>query len=179
MSHRRFTHPFRRSLRVGVLAALATYPASRAAWAQTPQHSQPPAATLPAYRPPVLALVQPSGSATVPQDVPVVVFRYAQGEPDDGVDLRSFRVLVDGDDRTSLFQMQDGKAWGPLIGTGSLPLGSHTVTARLCSTRGACAAVTASVTAVAPDGATATKGESHRDNLLGALLAALRELLEP
>ena len=179
MRHRRFSHPFRRALRVGALVTVAAYPAARTARAQLPPAAQSAPGAVPAYRAPTIALVQPVGTATVPQDMPVVVFRYVQGEPDDAIDQRSLRVVVDGEDRTSLFQMQDGKIWGPLTATVPLAMGAHTVTARLCSIRGACATAAATLTVAPPDGIPVTKAASQRDNVLGALLTVLRELLNP
>jgi hypothetical protein len=58
--------------------------------AQQPPAS-PPATNAPvlaAYRAPTIALVQPPAGGSVPQDKPVVVFRFAAGEPDDPIDSR-------------------------------------------------------------------------------------------
>ena len=99
--------------------------------------SQEPAAR---YRSPSISLVQPGvgSNASVPLDRPVVVFRFVQGEPTDPVDARTFAVAVDSQDRTSLFQVTSGEAWGPLADhTQPLVLGPHQVSARICSTRGA------------------------------------------
>jgi hypothetical protein len=105
-------------------------------------------------------LVQPAGGGTVPQDKPVVVFRFAQGEAGDPVDARSFVVTVDGQDRTALFQVSvaSAEAWGPLAPVAAppaqpdfalaLPAGAHEVTARVCSVRGVCAMASAVVVAV-------------------------------
>ena len=54
----------------------------------------------------------PAGS--VPQDQPLVVFRFAPGEPADPVDLASFAVVVDDSARTALFHVTQGEAWGRL-----------------------------------------------------------------
>ena len=142
---------------VAVMTAAATLslPAPATIRAQTTPATPTPAAPQPvvttavpaviaAYRAPALALVQPSasgGALTVPQDKPVVVFRFAQGEADDPVDAATFRVSVDGRDRTALFQIAAGQAWGPLgepssgasSGTSALvSAGAHQVAARVC-----------------------------------------------
>ena len=136
-------------------------PSQGSAQQPVPGASQPPpspsSAAAPAavpYRPPIIALVQPADGATLPQDKPVVVFRFAQGEPNDPIDLASFTVAVDGHDRTRLFQVTAVEAWGPL---GAPPIahndfglaaGVHHLNARICSARGACGLTTASLTVV-------------------------------
>lgn len=182
MPHRRFSHPFRRALRVGVLVTVATHPAGRTARAQTLPPPPPPAVALPAYRAPVIALVQPTDTATVPQDVPVIVFRYAQGEPDDAVDLRSLSVSVNGEDRTTLFRAQDGEAWGPMSAVLPMPRGDYSVTARLCSMRGACGSASATVSVAASavtDDSVATTSKQRRRNVIDVVLTAIRKLLLP
>ena len=197
---------------VAVMTAAATLslPAPATIRAQTTPATPTPAAPQPvvttavpaviaAYRAPALALVQPSasgGALTVPQDKPVVVFRFAQGEADDPVDAATFRVSVDGRDRTALFQIAAGQAWGPLgepssgasSGTSALvSAGAHQVAARVCSSRGACGDVAVTVTAVASPAATATAehdaakaGEkSRRGRVLDLVLQAARKLLVP
>ena len=48
-------------------------------------------------------IAYPDHGGPVPSDRPLVVFRFASSEPDDPVDPGSFRVVVDGADRTALF----------------------------------------------------------------------------
>lgn len=148
--------------------------------------AQPPAA-ITAYRAPVIALVQPAGGGTVAQDRPAVVFRFLPGEPIDPLDVRSFAVAVDGADRTPLFQVSATEAWGPLAATGAdgerspLGLGAHQLSARICSTRGVCASVDATVTVVPAVGGNAA-GEataSRKARLLDAVLSVARKLLHP
>jgi hypothetical protein len=181
-----------------MMAAVAT---ARTARAQNPTPPPVPEAPVLAppiapYRAPVLALVQPPPSTlaggaplTVPQDRPVLVFRFAQGEPSDPIDAASFRVAVDGRDRTAQFHVASGEAWGPIgdaaVGAPPLAAGAHQVAARICSTRGACGTVDVSVTAVpaafaAPtDDAAAKPKASRRSRLLSALINASKKLLAP
>jgi hypothetical protein len=148
--------------------------------------------TLAPYRAPVIALVQPAlsnGAGSVPQDRPVVVFRFAAGEADDPLDVRSFVIAVDGADRTALFQTTAAQAWGPLASAeqltrGELPAGVHRVVARICSTRGACSVAEAQllvIPGVVSETAAASQAASpsKRQRLLGAVLGAARRLLVP
>ena len=183
-----------RSLRVLVATALAVavstlvptlgvqQPAPVPPSPGSPAPQSPPPAAIAAYRAPVIALVQPAGGGTVPQDKPVVVFRFAQGEATDPLDARSFAVSVDGEDRTALFQVAAAEAWGPLAdGAHALAAGAHQVTARICSARGACAAVSATVTIVPPQqaGASTAASGSRRERLIDLVLQAARRLLTP
>jgi hypothetical protein len=153
-----------------------------------PPPPSPAQTSIAAYRAPEIALVQPTGGATVPQDKPIVVFRFAQGEPTDPLDARSFAVAVDGEDRTALFQVAAGEAWGPLAARGGenpIALGAHQITARICSARGTCTVASAMVTVV-PEQAAAPPGDgaragarNKRNRLIEALLAATRRLLQP
>lgn len=108
------------------------------------------------YRAPQLALSAPVRGEALPQDKPSVVFRYAQREPDDPLDLASLVVLVDGEDRSAQFHTDSTEAWGsidPLTRGASagqaLALGVHQLAARICSTRGICADLREAVT-IAP-----------------------------
>lgn len=139
-----------------------------------------------AYRPPALALVQPAAGGSVPQDRPVVVFRFAAGEPNDPIDVRSFAVAVDGQVHTRLFQVSAGEAWGPLApleeDAPPLDAGAHQLVARICSSRGACAELSATVSVVpsAVEGADSGPPRSlRRRKLLDALLDAVRKILTP
>jgi hypothetical protein len=159
--------------------------------------STPGGVAVPPYRLPTVVLVQPS-TAALPQDRPIVVFRFAQGEPNDPIDLASFAVTVDGHDRTRSFQVTAAEAWGSLAGdagTGdpSLSLGVHQLSARICSARGACGVLVTSLT-IAPsqvqsqnptpaaEGTAAdssTSASSRRRRVIDAIVAALRKLLSP
>jgi hypothetical protein len=150
------------------------------------QPSQPAAVVqLPTYRPPALALVQPAAGGSVPQDRPVIVFRFAPGEPNDPIDASTFAVTVDGKNRSSLFQVSSAEAWGPIAPSHdkSEPApsaGAHRVTARICSIRGACSETATTVVAV-PSSAVAPEARvaDRRRSILDALLTAARKLLEP
>jgi hypothetical protein len=158
----------------------------------------PPAAgtaTLAPYRAPLIALVQPApasaggstAAGSVPRDRPVVVFRFAAGEPDDPLDVRSFVVAVDGADRTALFQTTVAQAWGSLASDeqrarGELAVGAHRVVARICSTRGACGVADAQVVVVPALVDVALPTGAKRSRLrraLGALGDATRQILLP
>lgn len=189
MPHRRFTHPFRRAPRVGALVVATICGGARVAHGQSPPAPQPAqsAPAIAAFRAPVLALVQPLDGGMVHQDRPVVVFRFAPGEASDPIDLGSFVVSVDGIDRSTLFQRASGEAWGPLapiVGADSLVPGAHRLSARICSARGACSAVQATVNVLPPlipadPVAPASAGRSRKQRLLDAALSAARRLLVP
>jgi hypothetical protein len=174
-----------------LLGAVRAYPleAQQPATPQQPRQTATTSAVLAPYRAPVLALVQPA-TGTVTQDKPVVVFRFAQGEPTDPIDLASFAVSVDGENRTSLFQLATlpaGEAWGPLAdprtASRELAVGTHLVAARICSTRGACGAVNATVMVMPPlvGASTEVAGESHNRmrRILDAFLSAPKRVLAP
>lgn len=139
-------------------------------------------AQVPAYRPPALALVQPAAGGSVPQDRPVVVFRFAPGEPNDPIDLRSFTVTVDGEDRTDLFQVTAAEAWGPLTtSTGATPTteeGSHHIAARICSSRGACSEMSATV-AITGMPTSRDRQTARKRAVVDALVELARKLLKP
>lgn len=191
MSHRRFTHRFRRALRAGIFAA-AGFGVVRTAHAQPPAVPQPPSQSSQsapgAYRPPSLALVQPARGTPVPQDKPVAMFRYSAGEANDPVDPRSFLVTVDGADRTDHFAITGTEAWG-LLGPANvavaqeelLAIGGHEVNARICSVRGACSTIVAQVT-VEPGLVTSSaehvpRERKRRARLIEILLDAARTIL--
>ena len=136
----------------------------------------------------MIALVQPLDGGTLYADRPVIVLRFAAGEALDPIDVGSFTIAVDGDDRTSLFQKGAGEAWGPLAPTSGenapLVAGPHRISARICSARGACATTHATVTvlpAMTADAASAVSGgsRSRKQRLLDAALNAARRLLVP
>jgi hypothetical protein len=138
---------------------------------------------LPSYRPPVLALVQPAADGSVPQDRPIVVFRFAPGDSTDPVDARSFVIAVDGKDRSTGFQAARDLVWGALAPPDEAPAlgaGAHTLVARICSIRGSCGEVNASVTIVAVAAPNPNAPVPNRKRtLLDLVLAALKKLLAP
>ena len=153
--------------------------------AQQPSSQQPPTAVAP-YRAPTIALVQPPPGGTVPRDKPVVVFRFAHGEPSDPIDATSFRVAVDGTDRSALFQVSATEAWGPLgvarpeASADSLAVGAHQMEARICSSRGTCAITAATVTVMpAPVKPNPASPTDRKARLLDLLLTAAKRLIEP
>lgn len=182
-----------RRLRVALQVVFALPLAGTALHAQQPAPPQPPAPQvvppLAPYRPPAIALVQPVDGGTVYQDKPVIVLRFAAGEPVDPIDLDSFAVTVDGIDRSPLFQRAAAEAWGalgPLSGADSVVPGARRVSARICSVRGACAAVQATVNVLpaplpmTPEAASpARAAASRKQRILDAALSAVRRLLVP
>jgi len=164
-----------------LLAAVLATKASSLAVAQEPSAQPPP---IPSYRAPAIALVQPPNGISVPQDKPVLVFRFTAGDPSDPLDVASFRVAVDGLDQTQRFQIAAGEAWGALVS--SIPdepisTGSHQVAARICSSRGACGETQATVSVVPPLTPTDSTGRqrtSRRERLIDALLSAVKRLLQ-
>ena len=169
------SHRFRRPHRTLVALALVVASASAAPAQQ---------AALPPYHPPVLALAQPPAGTGLPQDRPVVVLRFAQGEPNDPIDVGSFAIAVDGRDRTRQFQVTASEAWGTLAAPdddSEIEAGAHQLAARICSARGACTALSATVSIVPPTvgGAPDEPSDSRRRKLLTTLLDALRKILTP
>lgn len=169
------------------VAALASSPcgaAPLAAQSPTPDTS---ASVVAPYRLPLIALVQPATGEAVPQDRPVAVFRFAPGDPADPLDLRSFRVAIDGDDRTPLFTVAAQEAWGPMApaaaddSTADIEIGAHEVVARICSARGACAAVTTAVTVTAAPSDSVSQpakpAADRRRRVLELVLDAAKRLL--
>lgn len=185
MAHRHFTHLFRRRAPAArALAALIACGLPRLLHAQSsPAPVQQVSPQLAPYRTPVIALVQPASGGAVPQDKPLVVFRFAQGEPDDAIDAKSFTVSVDGVDATPGFQVVSGEAWGPLVGAVREPLaaGIHQVVARICSARGACGSASASVSVEAASIAqrAAASPAAKHGHLLDLVVRAARKLLLP
>jgi hypothetical protein len=188
MPHRRFTHLFRRRAPAArALAAIIACGLPRLLHAQTPAAPPPSQPITTAYRLPSIALVQPQDGGAVYQDRPVIVLRFASGEPTDPVDASSLMVDVDGVDRTKLFQTSGYDAWGSLAPNGAtdapLAIGLHQVTARICSQRGACALAEATVSVI-PNAASAAAitpatGRSIHQRLLDAALNAARRILTP
>lgn len=160
-----------------LIGAASLVPGARA---QQPTAAPPP--QIAPYRAPVIALVQPADGGTVPQDKPVVVFRFAPGEAGDPLDAASFRAAVDGIDQTHRFQLAASEAWGalgPPVPDEPIVTGVHRLAARICSTRGACGETAATVTVLPPlTPIDSNPGKpSRRERVLDALLAAVRKLL--
>jgi hypothetical protein len=156
---------------------------SRPLVAQQPPPATPP--TLQAYHPPAIALVEPLPDASVPQDRPIVVFRFAAGDSADPIDARSFVVTVDGKDRSALFEVVGDIASGPLAAPSdtevAIAIGPHSLAARICSLRGTCGEVVAAVT-IASSPAIAADQQVHTaliQTLVELLLALVKRLLTP
>jgi hypothetical protein len=151
--------------------------------AHTAPAQQPAPPALPSYHPPLLALVQPAADGSVPQDRPIIVFRFAPGDSTDPVDARSFAITVDGKDRSAGFQAARDMVWGALTppdAAAALGAGAHMLVARICSIRGSCGEVTASVTiTAAPTAATDAPTANRMRTLLDLLLVAIKKLLTP
>ena len=165
-------------------AAILLWPrAGHAQQSSVPQSTPSPPVQLAPYRPPAIALVQPAAGGSVPRDRPVVLFRFAPGEPNDPVDVASFAVSVDGGDRTAVFQISSSEAWGPLSpgGDAEISAGGHQVVARICSVRGACAEVKTTIEVAAPAVASPDEPAPTRKRraLLELLVEAARKLLNP
>jgi hypothetical protein len=148
--------------------------------------SAPTSVVLPAYRAPVIAIAQPNDGIAIPDDKPVAVFRFASNELLDPLDALSFSVTVDGNNRTSLFQLTQGEAWGPLASVGELlATGQHDVRARICTSRGACSVAKATVNVVPASsmiqlsaGAASTQSKAARaGRVLETVLQAARVLI--
>ena len=172
--------------RLALQAALAVSLAGATLRAQQPAAppSAAPAPPITAYRPPVIALVQPSEGGAIYQDKPVVVIRFTAGEAADPIDLSSLVVTVDGNDRTKLFQVAPTEAWGPIApaqSQQSIPVGAHAVSVRICSMRGACSTAQATIS-VLPAAASAPaqgEGRSRTQRILDATLNVARRILFP
>jgi hypothetical protein len=162
---------------------LAAALAGCAAGAPALAAAQQPAPASDAYRLPSIVMVQPVDGGSVPRDKPIVVFRLASGEPTDPIDTRSFAVTVDGADRTAAFQVTATEAWGlvaePDVRPADMGSGAtHTIAARICSQRGACAALTATVATVMSPAMSEAR-TTRKARLIDLLLTAMKKLLEP
>jgi hypothetical protein len=139
---------------------------------------------LPAYHAPSIVLAAPTEGAALPMDKPVAVLRFTSSEPLDPIDALSFSVSLDAQDKTRLFQMSQGEAWGPLIAPGeTIVSGQHEVAARICTSHGACGTVKATVivAATAPTQIASTKtsekAKDAKNKVWSAVLQAARALL--
>jgi len=165
-----------------IVVAVFALAYSRQGAGQTPASPAPPLQT---FRPPVIVLAEPASDATVPQDRPIVMFRFAAGDSADPIDARSFVVSVDGKDRTPLFEVVADVAFGPLAPPPNndqvaIDVGSHSFAARICSLRGSCGEVSGTVIVASP-GAVASE-QAHASavqTLLDLLLTLIKRLLAP
>lgn len=137
---------------------------------------------------PAIALTQPPDGGTVYQDRPTILLRFVEGEPGDRLDLASFALSVDGVDRTGVFQLSATEAWGSLAASadGALAIGAHRITARICSVRGVCSTLGATVVVIppfvaGPGNSTVAKkaGVSRVRRLLEAAVDVTRRILTP
>ena len=153
------------------------------------QATSPTAAPIVSSRLPFIALAQPPDGVAIPQDRPALVFRFGAADASDPLDLGSLRIVIDGRDVTARFQVIPNEAWGkidPLAASGT-PMavaGLHAVSARICTLRGLCGAVAASinVSAVAPDVQVAPNApttSSGPQGLIGALVKVARKIIGP
>lgn len=175
------TWPWCRRKRV-LPVAVASLFALTSAHRSEAQQTVPASPQLPSYHSPLLALAQPANGGSVPQDRPVIVFRFAPGDSTDPVDARSFTVTVDGKDRSAGFQAAHDMVWGALAPpdeASGLTAGAHAIVARICSIRGSCGEVSASVMISASLTEANHPTTNRKRNLLDLLLAALRKLLAP
>jgi hypothetical protein len=122
----------------------------------------------------------------MPQDVPVLAFRFSAADGSDPLDLGSLRVTLDRRDTTPLFRTTPNESFASLpAGTPSAPgvaSGPHMVSGRICSLRGACATVTATVhvVGIAPaEPPTASKTSVGPNGLLGVLVKLTRKVIGP
>lgn len=165
-----------------------TYPGYPTAPTQASLPATAGTVVLPAYRLPVIAVAQPLEGVVIPDDKPVSIIRFAAVEPLDPIDALSLNVTVDGTDRTSLFTLSQGEAWGRLSPfEETLSAGQHEMRARICSTRGTCAVAKATVTVVSSASllqqlgsttASAPKSTSRTSKVFGAVLQAMRVLIK-
>lgn len=142
------------------------------------------------YRAPQIALAQPAAGATLEQNNPSVVFRFAQGDSGDALDLASFQVAIDGADRTPQFRVDSTEAWGSLDPPSrldsmrspeALAPGAHLLTARICSARNICADLRTALTVVSSDVAASdphpAKPKSRLIAAIVLVLALIRRLI--
>jgi hypothetical protein len=129
------------------------------------------------YTPPRLVLAYPAPGVSIPGDNATVLFEYASIDVDP-LDLRSFRVTVDGSDRTSHFRVTASAAWGTVAGADATGIRAHDVRARICSIRGVCATADAIVTvAGSPMPAKPSTSMERRGKIIDVVLEMMRRLL--
>ena len=130
---------------------------------------------------PSLVLSHPTPGVSVPGDNATVVFRYAIKDAGDPLDLRTFRITVDGVDWTSHFRVTADAAWGTIAQGAEPGLRAYEVRARICTIRGLCAELSAVVTVLtAPRVATGNGGRKARwVRVVDVTLEMLRRLMRP
>jgi hypothetical protein len=130
---------------------------------------------------PTLVLSYPAPGVSVPGDNATVVFRYAVDDAIDPLDLRSFRITVDGVDRTSHFRVTADAAWGAIAQDVEAGVRAYDVRACVCTIRGVCAELSAVVTVLsAPRVAKLEGGRKARwARVVDVTLEMLRRLLRP
>lgn|SRR3982751_652232 len=162
-----------------------TYPQQYPYPQSQPVVGAPQPGTIPKYNAPLIILAAPVEGASVPEDKPVAVLRFMSVEPTDPIDALSFSVSVDGHDKTGLFQLTQGEAWGSLAKPNeTLAAGQHDVAARICTSHGECGTTKATVTVVAPTASlqasairAADKTKEKKSKVLDAVLQAARVLI--
>lgn len=139
-------------------------------------------APIPDYRAPSIVIAAPAQGSTLPDDKPVVVLRFMSNEPADPIDALTFSVTVDGKDKTALFQLTQGEAWGRIAEPSELlTAGSHDVGARICTAHGECGTAKATVTVVSSSllqaaAKTAAVKAKKKAKIFDAVLQAARVL---
>lgn len=130
---------------------------------------------------PTLVLSYPAPGVSVPGDNATVVFRYAVDDASDPLDLRSFRISVDGVDRTSHFRVTADAAWGAIAQGIEAGLRAHDVRARVCTIRGVCAELSSVVPVLTAPGVATLEGvgKTRWVRVVDATLEMLRRLMRP
>lgn len=130
---------------------------------------------------PTLILSYPTPGVSVPGDNATVVFRYATDDAGDPLDLRSFRITVDGVDRTSHFRVTADAAWGSIAQGVEAGLRAHDVRARVCTIRGVCAELSAVVTVLTASREAKSEGarRARWGRVVDVTLEMLRRLMRP
>jgi hypothetical protein len=142
-----------------------------------------PGTPLPEYHTPLIIVAAPAQGSTLPDDKPVVVLRFMSNEPTDPIDALTFSVTMDGKDKTSLFQLTQGEAWGRIAEPSEvLTAGSHDIAARICTAHGECGTTKATLTVVSSSSvgqvasATAAVKAKKKAKIFDAVLQAARVL---
>ena len=130
---------------------------------------------------PTLVLAYPTPGVSVPGDNATVVFRYAMDDVSDPLDLRSFRITVDGVDRTSDFRVTAEAAWGAIAQGAEAGHRAHDVRARVCTVRGVCSELSAVVTVLTAPRVAKVEGvrRARWMRVVDVTLEMLRRLMRP
>ncbi len=142
-----------------------------------------PGTPIPEYHTPLIIVAAPTQGSTLPDDKPVVVLRFMSNEPTDPIDALTFSVTMDGKDKTPLFQLTQGEAWGRIAEPSEvLTAGSHDIAARICTAHGECGTTKTTVTVVSSssvaqvaNGTAAVKAKK-KAKIFDAVLQAARVL---